>query len=92
MPIPVRRLWIGRPGQNRTDVSGISDRGSAIELPDKCVLAPRQGVEPWSSGLEAAALPLSYRDVALRERFERSSRGAEPRVVSLDHRSRVGAA
>ena len=29
---------------------------------------------------------------ALRERFERSSRGSEPRVVSLDHRSRIGAA
>jgi hypothetical protein len=28
----------------------------------------------------------------LRERVERSFRGAEPRVVALDHRSRAGAA
>ena len=92
MPIPIRRLWSGRPGQNRTDVYGLSDRGSAIELRDNDALAPRQGIEPWSSVLEADALPLSYRGMALRERVERSSRGAEPRVVALDHRSRVGAA
>ena len=34
MPIPVRRLLIGRPGQNRTDFGGLSDRSSAIELQD----------------------------------------------------------
>ena len=74
MPIPVRRLLIGRPGQNRTDFCGLSDRSSAIELqdiiwtgvrplgsdPSLRFLGPQQGIEPWSSGLEAEALPLSY--------------------------------
>ena len=77
-------LDLGRPGQSRTDVTGLSGRRSPVELQDNVGTPARNRTLVFGFGSRCSAIELPrYWILELPERFERSSRGSEPRVLAF---------